>query len=94
MSIGNSDTVAETLKRIPFIISFDIFLNETTDFADIVLPDACYLERLDVGPNHPFIFNHPAGRGTWTWTVRQPVVPPAAERRDIAVLEVADRHPE
>ena len=82
MSVGNKDVVAEALKKIPFIVSFDIFLNEMTDFADIVLPDMCYLERHSATPNYPFIFNHPAGMGDWGWAVRQPTVATVGKRRD------------
>ena len=93
MSVGSPETVAETLKRIPFMFSFDLFLNETTDFADIVLPDTSYFERYDAVPNEPFIFNHTAGLGTWGWPIRQPVIPNQGERRDMAevLLELADR---
>jgi molybdopterin-containing oxidoreductase family molybdopterin binding subunit len=93
MSVGNSETVAETLKRIPFIVSLDVVLTEFSEFADIVLPDASYLESLDSRPNVPFIFNHPAGLGVWSWPIKQPVVPPAALRRPAAevLLELADR---
>jgi anaerobic selenocysteine-containing dehydrogenase len=81
MSVGNKEVVADALKDM-FVISFDIFLNEMTDFADIVLPDTCYLERWFAAPNYPFLFNHPAGMGNWSWPIRQPVVTPAGERRD------------
>ena len=81
MSIGNPQQVAEGLKKIPFIASFDLFLNEFTDFADIVFPDLSYLERFDFSPNYPFIFNHPAGMGEWCWPIRQPVVEPSYQRR-------------
>lgn len=81
MSVGNKDTIADAFKDM-FIISFDIFKNEMTDFADIVLPDTSYLERLYPTPNYPFIFNHPAGMGTWSWPIRQPVVAAKGERRD------------
>ncbi len=93
LSVGNSDTVAETLKRIPFIVSFDITLTEFSEFADIVLPDTSYLESYDSRPNVPFIFNHPAGHGEWSWPIRQPVVAPEGERRQAAevLVEIADR---
>ncbi|OGK91630.1 MAG: molybdenum enzyme, large subunit,related to phenylacetyl-CoA: acceptor oxidoreductase [Candidatus Rokubacteria bacterium GWC2_70_24] len=81
MSVGNKETVAETLSRYEFIVSFDLFLNEFSDFADIILPDGSYLEVLDPRPNFPFIFNHPAGRGQWGWPIRQPVAPLTHERR-------------
>jgi len=93
MSVGNSDTVAETLARIPFIVSFEVVLTEFSEFADVVLPDTSYLESLDSRPNAPFIFNHPAGLGAWTWPIKQPVVPPSGQRRPAAevLLEIADR---
>jgi molybdopterin-containing oxidoreductase family molybdopterin binding subunit len=81
MSVGNKDVVADAFKDV-FIISFDIFKNEMTDFADLVLPDTCYLERLFPSPNYPFIFNHPGSMGNWSWPIRQPVVEPSGQRRD------------
>ena len=81
MSVGNKDVVADAFKDV-FIISFDIFKNEMTDFADIVLPDTSYLERLFPSPNYPFIFNHPGSMGNWSWPIRQPVVEAGGQRRD------------
>jgi molybdopterin-containing oxidoreductase family molybdopterin binding subunit len=81
MSVGNKEAVAASLKNFEFIVSFDLFLNEFSDFADIILPDASYLEVYDPRPNFPFIFNHPAGMGEWGWPIRQPVAEPTHERR-------------
>ena len=93
MSVGNKEAVAESLKNYDFIASFDLFLNEFSDFADIILPDASYLEVLDPRPNFPFIFNHPAGQGEWGWPIRQPIVEPAYERRSArdVMLQLAYR---
>src|SRR3970282_295437 len=93
MSVGNSETVAETLKRIPFIVSLDVVLTEFSEFADIVLPDASYLESLDSRPNVPSTFTPPPGLGVWSCPIKQPVVPPTAERRPAAevLLELAER---
>ncbi len=93
MSVGNKDAVAASLKTYDFIVSFDIFLNEFSDFADIILPDACYLEVVDPRPNFPFIFNHPAGEGEWGWPIRQPVVQPTHDRRSArdVMLQLAYR---
>src|SRR3989304_749119 len=92
MSAGNKDTVIETLLKIPFIVSIDILQNEFTEFADIILPDASYLESLDSRPNS-FIFNLHAGLGEWCWPIKQPVLPASGQRRitgDV-LLELADR---
>lgn len=93
MSVGNKDAVAASLANFEYIISFDLFLNESSDFADIVLPDASYLEVVDPRPNFPFIFNHPAGQGEWGWPIRQPVVEPIHERRSArdVLLQLAYR---
>lgn len=38
---------AEALARVPFVLSFASFLDETTQYADFVLPDVSFLERFD-----------------------------------------------
>ena len=93
MSIGNKDTVAAALARYRFVVSIELFLNETSDFADIVLPDCDYLQSFDSRSNFPFIFNHPAGMGEWCWPIRQPVLEPEDEQRRHAdvLLEIAER---
>ncbi|MBI4321393.1 MAG: molybdopterin-dependent oxidoreductase [Chloroflexi bacterium] len=92
MSVGNAQTVADSLKRYTFILSFDVFLNEFTDFADIVLPDTTYLERYDPYVNFP-IFSHPAGLGTWGWPIGQPVVAPPGNVRNFVdvMIELGER---
>ncbi|MAF48712.1 MAG: molybdopterin-binding protein [Rhodospirillaceae bacterium] len=93
MSVGNSEAVEASLKKFKFILSFDIFLTETSEFADIVLPDCGYLETVDSRSNFPFIFSLPAGLGDWCWPVRQRVVEPEGERRLFAdvLLELGER---
>ncbi|MDP6175144.1 MAG: molybdopterin-dependent oxidoreductase, partial [Rhodospirillales bacterium] len=93
MSVGNKDTVAETLKKYKFMVSIDLFLTETSEFADIVLPDCGYLQSMDSRSQMPFIFSHPAGMGDWCWPVRQPVVGPQGEQRFVGdvLIELADR---
>ena len=92
MTQGNPEATAKVIRRIPFILSFAIELDEATEFADIVLPDTHYLERLDPFPNHPCCWIE-AGSDEWYWEFRQPVVdPPGQARSSIEVLmEVADR---
>jgi anaerobic selenocysteine-containing dehydrogenase len=93
MSIANKDTLAESLKGYKFIVSFDLFRTETSDFADIVLPDCSYLQTMDSRANFPTILSHPAGLGDWSWAVRQPVLPPDGEQRPFydVLMELADR---
>ena len=81
MSIVEPARIAEALCRIPFMLSFSTHLDETTEFADVVLPDAHDMERHDLFPaNHPYAFLVP-GPGVWYGARRQPVVPPAGQAR-------------
>jgi anaerobic selenocysteine-containing dehydrogenase len=91
MSVGDPETTAKALERL-YVISFNLFLDETTAFSDVVLPDTCYLERLDPSPN-THIHHFPVGLGEWGWQIRQPVVPPLGQRRHFCevLLEVAER---
>lgn len=67
MSVPGTPTVARALANLEFLVVNDIFLSETAQFADIVLPGTTYLERYD-------------WNGHWvTWPalgLRQPVVKP------------------
>lgn len=93
MSVCNKETMAESLSKYKFIVSFELFLTESTDFCDIVLPDCSYLQSLDPRSNYPTILSHPAGMGDWSWPIRQPVLPPDGEQRPFAevLLELADK---
>jgi len=95
MTMANAEDVTENfLKKFDFIFSFNIYQNEFTEaVADIVLPDACFLERYTPCVTFPAIFSHPTGMDHWVWQIRQPVVDPLFERRDFneVMLEIADR---
>ena len=72
---GPPDIVERFLKRIPFIACIARQMEETTEFADIVLPDLHHLERLV-----PFAFsNYSAGEGRVTNYGAKPVVHPPFE---------------
>jgi molybdopterin-containing oxidoreductase family molybdopterin binding subunit len=95
MTMGNAEQVTENfLKKFEFIFSFNIFQNEFTEaVADIVLPDACSLERYTPCVTFPSTFCHPTGMDHWVWQIRQPVVDQMYERRDFneVMLEIAKR---
>ncbi len=93
MSVGNKECAAEAIKEYDFFVSFDVIANETTEFADIVLPDRGYLGAYDSRSNFPFVFSHPAGMGDWSWPIQQPVVEAEGEQRSFAdtLFELADR---
>ena len=94
MSIGNSETVAQTLEKLKFMVSFDLYLTETSNFADIVLPDCSYIQSMDSRSSFPFIHcSMPGGMGNWSWPIRQPVLPPEGQQRRFAdvLLDLGDR---
>ncbi len=73
-------------KLIPFTVCSNPFYDESAALADMILPDATYLERWDtedmVSPNQ-----------VAEYAIRQPLVKPAGEARDFAnvAIELADR---
>jgi formate dehydrogenase alpha subunit len=82
MSDPNSAHVRECLDALDFLVTQDIFLNETSDYADVVLPAAAYAEK----------------DGTFTNTerrvhrVRKALEPPGEARADWEVVcEIAQR---
>jgi len=94
MSTANREAIARAIAKYKFIVSIDLFETETTRFADIVLPDVGYLQQLDSRTSFPFFFcSMPAGRGNWSWTIRQPVLPPEGQQRPFqdVLFEIADR---
>jgi molybdopterin-containing oxidoreductase family molybdopterin binding subunit len=95
MTMANAEDVTENfLKKFEFIFSFNIYHNEFTEaVADIVLPDACFLERYTPCVTFPSTFCHPTGMDHWVWQIRQPVVEPLFERRDFneVMLDIAKR---
>ena len=93
MSSGNLDNMADTLKKIPFFFTFDLYLTEVTYFCDVVLPDTSFLESLCANENLQTGFNGPVGMNDWSFHIRQPVVEPKDERRGLTavLLELARR---
>ncbi|MBI2915099.1 MAG: molybdopterin-dependent oxidoreductase [Firmicutes bacterium] len=86
---GDLQRVIEVLKDeslIPYIVAIDSYMSESTALADIILPDATYLERWD--PEAPQSYDM-----IEFVALRQPVVEPLGEARpfqDVAI-ELAKR---
>ena len=94
MGATNPETCAEFLKKIPFIVSWDLFANEFAEgFADILLPDTSYLETFTWIDGLAYFFNYPYGMDPWTFHITQPVVKPKYQRRYImdVTFELLDR---
>lgn len=95
MVLSNNDPKfqAEMLKKLEFILCFSTTIDETTEFADIVLPEAHDFERYWFFPaNHAAGFQKP-GPGNWYFQGIQPVVdPPDGVRNWLDVMmDIAQR---
>ena len=73
-SAPNPAEVVKALERIPFVVSFSPFLDESAKHADLVLPDHTYLERWQDAPA-------PSSVPIPVWGVVQPMVPPLHDTR-------------
>ncbi|MBI3001286.1 MAG: molybdopterin-dependent oxidoreductase [Deltaproteobacteria bacterium] len=80
----NRKKFGEALLKVPFLVSFSPFLDETAAFADLILPDHTYLEKWDdeLGPR---------GLPFPCVGLRQPVVEPLYQTRHTGdvILELA-----
>jgi anaerobic selenocysteine-containing dehydrogenase len=74
--------VFDKLKSAPFIASFSSFMDETTQVADLVLPDHSYLESWDIQSS----YSTSAGM---VITLTQPVVKPEFDTRQTADVLLA-----
>lgn len=68
-SLPELETFHKALEKIPFIISFSPFMDETTLLADLILPDGTYFERWQDDPVEP-------GLGFPMFGLRNPVLHP------------------
>lgn len=45
MNVAGEEKSIEAIKKLDFILSVDIYMNDFTQFADVILPESTYLER-------------------------------------------------
>jgi len=70
-----NERVFKDEDKIPFLVSVDVAMSETTRLADLVLPDATFLERWTChGTTSP--------EGVPEYYIRQPMHPPLGEARN------------
>jgi anaerobic selenocysteine-containing dehydrogenase len=80
------EPVREALKKVPFIVSFSPFMDDSAQYADLILPDHVYLERLQDVEMVP-------STGYPVVGLRQPVVAPLFNTRHTGdvILEVVGK---
>jgi len=78
--------LASALRKIPLVVSFDSIINETSEYANLILPDHTYLESWGEVSNVPTVgFSH--------FGLQQPVVEPLHDTRSTGdvFIELARR---
>jgi anaerobic selenocysteine-containing dehydrogenase len=81
-SFADANRVADGLARLPMVVSYDLFLNETAErFADVVLPSTAWLEELGCKSAFTHLY------------LMEPALEPAGETRSVAwvMRELAER---
>jgi menaquinone reductase, molybdopterin-binding-like subunit len=83
-SKNNPDRFRKAFDKIPFIVSFSPFLDESSFFSDLILPDHTYLERWEDATPPPFGFQTGIG-------IRRPVVEPLYQTKHTgdALIQIA-----
>jgi anaerobic selenocysteine-containing dehydrogenase len=87
LSTPNGERLRRALAQLEFMVSVDLYLNETTRHADVILPTTTQLEH----PNFDFLFQGTAVRNFVRWSPR--VFEPAEGLPDLGwvLLELAAR---
>jgi anaerobic selenocysteine-containing dehydrogenase len=83
-SLPNSDVVTSAIEKIPFVVSFSSFMDETALNADLILPNHLYLERYEDVPVT-------AGVGRPTVGLCRPVVEPLYNTQHLgdSIIQIA-----
>lgn len=76
LSVPGGPRLSRALGELEFMASIDIYLNETTRHANVVLPPRSHLER----GHYDLIFHAIAVRNTVKWS--EPTLPPTPDTRD------------
>jgi anaerobic selenocysteine-containing dehydrogenase len=87
LSLPNGARLAQALGRLDFMVSVDIYLNETTRHAHVILPPVSPLER----SNYDLLFNQFSVRNTTKFSPRVLEPPPDAREQWWILAELAGR---
>ena len=88
ISSWNAPEVAERIAEFPFTVSFAYTYDETNHMADILLPDCTDLESLQLIQIGSTKFTEQYWKHQG-WAIRQPVVEPSVDARDLTDISTA-----
>ncbi len=87
LSTPNSARLAKALESLEFMVSIDLYQNETTRLADVILPTTTPLERT----NYDLLFHAFSVRNHAKWSPQAIAKPDAAKHGWEIMLEIAAR---
>jgi anaerobic selenocysteine-containing dehydrogenase len=80
--VHNEPKVADRIRTLPFVASFSSFIDETTQLADLLLPDHSYFESWDIKASQPI-------ERTAVGTLTRPVITPELNTKQTADVLLA-----
>ncbi|MHC4491848.1 MAG: molybdopterin-dependent oxidoreductase [Planctomycetota bacterium] len=87
LSSPNGERLGRALEQLEFMVSIDVYRNETTRYADVILPTTTQLEHA----NYDFLFQGTAVRNFARWSPRVFEASPGAKDLGRVLTEVAAR---
>jgi anaerobic selenocysteine-containing dehydrogenase len=87
LSTPNGERLGKAFEQLEFMVSIDIYLNETTRYANIILPTTTHLEH----SNYDFLFSTTSVRNMARFSPRVFEPDPEARHHWLLLLEVAAR---
>lgn len=69
------EKLLSALKQVPTIVSFSSFMDDTSRYADLILPDSTYLEKWQLETSYTL-------KGNPVVNMARPVIPPILDTRD------------
>ena len=87
LSVPNGDRLREAMDGLDFVVALDIYINETTSRADVILPSTVQLEH----SNYDFLFQSTSVRNFARYSPRVLTPEPGARDQWQLMLEICGR---
>ena len=87
LSVPNGDRLREAIDGLDFVVALDIYMNETTSRADVILPSTVQLEH----SNYDFLFQSTSVRNFARYSPRVLAPEPGARDQWQLMLEICGR---